>query len=92
MSESELIEQIKNEVNAEVARARRLFPTWPADIVHAVAIVHEEAGEMCQSANGAFWGHKGATLGDVRKEAIQTMAMCWRLLLDTPCMTNGAAK
>lgn len=92
MSESELIEQIKNEVNAEVARARRLYPTWPADIIHATALMSEEAGEAVNAANGAFWGHKGATLHDVRKEVIETMAMCWRLLLDTECMRNGAAK
>lgn len=92
MSELDRIQQIQSEVNEELARARRLYPTWPADIIHAVSLMTEESGEAQQSANGAFWGHKGATLGDVRKEVIETMAMCWRILLDTPCMTNGAAK
>lgn len=92
MSESERITQIQSEVNAEVARARRMYPTWPADIIHAAALMSEEAGESVSAANSYYWGHKGVPLSAVRKEVIETMAMCWRFLLDTECMTNGAAE
>lgn len=92
MSELDRIAKIQSEVNEELARARRLYPTWPADIIHAAALANEEAGELVQAANSYYWGHKGVSLSEVRKEAIETMAMCWRFLLDTECMTNGAGE
>ena len=68
----------------ELESARKRYPTWPQDIVHATATMLEEAGETLQAANNVYWSHKGGTMEDVRKEAIHTMAMCLRLLTETP--------
>lgn len=68
----------------ELDRARALHPVWPEDTIHATAIMLEEAGEVLQAANNLVAGHKGGTVEDVRKEVIETMAMCLRLLLETP--------
>ena len=69
---------------AELERARQLYPAWPRDIVHAAALMIEGAGEVLKDANNFRWNHKDGTLADVRKGVIQTIAMCYRLLLDTP--------
>lgn len=76
--------EIMESVLAELASARKRYPTWPQDIVHATATMLEEAGETLQAANNVYWSHKGGTVEDVRKEAIHTMAMCLRLLTETP--------
>lgn len=80
------IEQIFTDVLLELERARRLHPTWPTDIVHAVGLMMEEAGEAQKEANNYYHGHKGGTLASIRKETIETMATCIRLLIETPCM------
>lgn len=69
------IEQIFTEALLELDRARRLHPTWPADIVHASCIMMEEAGETLKEANNYYWGHKGGTLISIR-------------LIETPCMAE----
>lgn len=63
----------------ELARAETKFPTWPCDIVHAAAVVAEEAGELVQAALQLTYEH--STLDAVKKEAIQTGAMALRFLL-----------
>lgn len=74
----------------ELSRAEILYPdNWPAgDPVHAVAIMAEEAGEAVQAANNLKWGHGGRTytesIAKLRKEIIQTMAMCVRVLKNMP--------
>ena len=88
---SELTEQMNHfgkvldEIVAEYERARRLYPVWPADVIQAVALMMEEAGEATQAANNYYWGHKEGTLLMLRKEVIETAAMCLRILLDTQC-------
>lgn len=76
--------KIMLDVFAELDRARSLHPVWPNDTIHATAIMLEEAGEVLRAANNLVWGHKGGTVEDVRKEVIETMAMCLRLLVETP--------
>lgn len=76
----------------EAARARQLYPAWPNDIAHAVAIVSEEAGEMIRAANDVRWGQGDSTPDDIAKEAIQTMAMCIRLLTETPMFAEPQRK
>jgi NTP pyrophosphatase (non-canonical NTP hydrolase) len=65
---------IMNEVSAEVRRARVLHPS-PDLLVTAFA---EEAGEVIKAVLDYKAG-KGP-FRDVKKEIIQTMAMCVRLL------------
>ena len=71
--------RIRNEVEKELERAREKFPFWPHDMVHAAAIVGEEAGELLQAALQYHFEEK-ETLDDCDHEAIQTMAMCIRFL------------
>lgn len=80
---------IVNEVFLELARARGVFPLWPVDVVQATAVMLEEAGEVLKAANEVCWGQKEGTMADVRKEVIQTMAMCLRLLTETPGLVSG---
>lgn len=68
----------------ELDCARHHYPDWPADIVHASAVMVEEAGEVLRVANNLRWRQKDSDLSEFRKEIIQTIAMCFRLLLDTP--------
>lgn len=78
-----------DEMLVELARARGRYPTWPTDLIHAMVVVQEESGEILKAANEVYWGHKATTIEDVRKEAIQTMAMCMRFLTETPGLAIG---
>lgn len=73
---------------SELARAESLYPEWPADPVHAVAIMAEEAGEAVRAANNLKWGHGGGTPAvatrKLKKELVQTAAMCLRVLKNMP--------
>lgn len=64
----------------EFERAERKFPTFPKDIIHAAAIVSEEAGELVRAANQVTY-EKGHYV-DVMKEAVQTGAMALRFILN----------
>ena len=75
----QLIDVIFVQLEAELSRARAMFPWWPKDLVHAAVIVAEEAGEVLKAANEIRWQHKSTNKEDLRKEIIQTMAMCVRL-------------
>jgi len=73
---------------AELNRAERLHPQWPADEVHAAAVVAEEAGELVQAAlNHHYWkpGMPDCYFNDpakMRTEAIHTGAMALRFLIN----------
>jgi hypothetical protein len=64
----------------ELVQAEKKHPGWPADVIHASAILNEEAGELTQAAldyyysNGAKWR--------LKEEAIQCGAMALRFLLN----------
>jgi len=62
----------------EIDRAEQLHPKWPDDLVHAVAIVSEEAGELVRAANRVQF--EEASMGEVIDEAVQVGAMVFRLL------------
>lgn len=72
----------------EVDRARQMYPEWPSDIVHATAIIVEESGEVLKEANNLRW-NQGGDIAALRKELIQTVAMCMRFAEETdpsrPC-------
>ena len=67
-------------VEVELCRARRKFPTWPTDPLHALAILGEEFGELTKAMVQATYEPGISSLADVKEEAIQTAAMAMRLL------------
>jgi len=83
-SEVVRVELIFQDSLQELDSARRHYPDWPTDIVHASAVMVEEAGEVLKIANNLRWNQKNSDLSEFRNEIIQTVAMCFRLLPDTP--------
>jgi len=70
------IQESVNAVLDELGSARLKHPHWPADRIHAAAIVAEEAGELVQSTLQTRY-----EFGDVEKEqteAIHTAATALR--------------
>ncbi len=70
-------------VFAELYRAEEKFPGFPADPVHAIAIVAEELGELTRAV--LRWTYEGGGLeggGGVGQEAVQTAAMALRFLFN----------
>ena len=67
----------------EYNRAKAMYPAWPADKIHAAAVVVEECGELMQAAIDHEYptcNHRGDTVERMKREAIQTAAMCLRFL------------
>lgn len=67
----------------EYRSACNQHPHWPTDIVHQTAIMMEEAGESIREALRIEY-KEGACMDDLKKEVIQTGAMCLRLLINLP--------
>ncbi len=66
-------------VSKELVSAKKKHPVFPADIVHMVAIMQEEAGESTR-ASLRYVHDEGGTLEELKVELIQTAAMCFRVL------------
>ena len=81
--------QVITDAMNELARARRRYPEWPTDIVHATVVMVEESTEALKSANEIKWNHKHTSLADLRDEIIQTIAMCLRLIVETPGLADA---
>lgn len=64
---------IMDDLIKELRRAEQIHPDWPEDLIHAAAIVSEEAGELVKAANQ---GDKVS----MKREAIHTGAMVIRFL------------
>lgn len=62
----------------EVKRAESKFPEWPTDMIHAAAIVVEEAGELSQAA--LKWTYEGGDAEAAGKEATQVAVTAIRFL------------
>lgn len=76
---------VMQEVQAELARATKKFPTWPTDPLHALAVLGEEFGELTKAMlQFTYEPHKKVTRMDIRAEAIQTAAMALRLAMSLP--------
>lgn len=67
-------------INLELVRAEVLHPVWPKDIVHATAIMVEEAGEAIQAALDLTYD--GGSVEHLMEELVQTGAMCVRALMN----------
>lgn len=73
------MKQLIADIMAELTRAEAKFPDWPADPVHAAAIVAEESGELTQ-ASLDFYYHREEARDKMRTEALHTAAMALRFL------------
>ena len=67
-------------IQMEIVKAEDKHPEWPSDIVHAGAIVAEEAGELTQATLECFY-EKGARQKCI-DEAVQVGAMAVRFLCE----------
>ncbi|MBZ0046107.1 hypothetical protein [Serratia sp. EWG9] len=70
------------QIREELSAAESKHPTWPTDVIHATAILNEEAGELTQAAIDYHY-HNGS-LEKVRREATQVGAMAIRVLINLP--------
>lgn len=74
----------------EMDDATRKFPTWPNDVLHAVAVLGEEYGELVKAClQSVYEPHKLAP-GNLREEALQTAAMALRFVESLPAYTFHA--
>ena len=64
---------------AEYKAAEKKHPSWPSDILHQIAIVNEESGEATRAS--LQYVYEGGKIEEVKKELIQTGAMCLRMLV-----------
>ena len=78
-----ILEEVLRDVRAELASAKRKFPTWPDDIIHASAIVAEEAGELVKECNEWVYEPGKTNLEAVEKEARQVAASALRFLISS---------
>lgn len=67
-----------NEIDAELSKSKAKHPDYPTDIFHQLAIMKEEAGEVTMAV--LHLHYEKVDIEDVRKELIQTAAMCMRML------------
>lgn len=79
--------EIMKQILQEVERAQKKYPEWPADVVHAIAVMVEEAGEALRAANNCKW-HNG-DIEALRTELVQTGAMVIRALKNLDNGGNG---
>lgn len=68
-------------INIELKNAIAKYPEWPTDIIHAAAVVNEEAGELIRACLNH--SYHGADEADVQREAIQTAAMAIRFIMNS---------
>jgi NTP pyrophosphatase (non-canonical NTP hydrolase) len=77
MNRTAILEQI----SAEVQRATDIYPTWPTDPLHALAVLGEEFGELTKAMLQLSYEPHKTSAAAVREEAIQTAAMALRLAM-----------
>lgn len=65
-------------ISDEMRKAIEKHPQWPGDIIHAAAIVNEEAGELTRAA--LQFTYQEGRIEEVQKEAMQTAVTAIRLL------------
>lgn len=67
-------------VLSELEKARRKFPTWPTDPLHAIAVVGEEFGELIKAVLQVTYEPHKTHWSEVEEEAVQTAAMAMRFV------------
>lgn len=70
--------EIRRAVEAELCEAKKKWPKSYKDVIHAVAVMNEEAGEAIQAALDMTYDD--GSIKKVKDEVIQTAAMCFRIL------------
>ena len=73
-------DKIIDDIYHEYCSACKIHPHWPEDPIHAVSIMNEEAGESIRAALN--YVYEDGSLEDLKKELIQTAAMCIRALIN----------
>ena len=63
----------------ELRKAEKKFPGFPADPIHGIAIMIEEAGEATKAALDMHY--RNGLVADLRTELAQTAAMCIRCMI-----------
>lgn len=77
---------ILDEIIKEYRRAKKRHPSWPDHPAGQAGVVVEEAGELMQACMNIKYktNKNGRSVkemkADIRKEAIQTAAVCLRFL------------
>ncbi len=79
-----------NDIQTELDRSFELHGDLPANIVGMTAIMAEEAGECVKAANNCVF--HGATVAELEKEAIQTAAMCVKMVMKINKMKVAGVK
>lgn len=74
------IVEIDGAIAREILRAESKFPGWPEDIIHAVAILLEESGELVKACLDWHYG-RCSDQEDIVEEAIHAGAMICRFLM-----------
>ena len=67
-----------SDIESELNKAKKKHPSYPDDMFRQVAIMNEEAGEVTKAV--LHYHYEAGSIEDVRKELIQTAAMCIRML------------
>ena len=75
-------EFIKQLITIELDRAMRQHPEWPNDIIHAAAVVVEEAGELMKACLDLVYF--GGDERSIRNEIVSVAAMAERFMLRFP--------
>ena len=70
--------EIIQDILDELISAKEKYPNWSSDIIHQVSIMNEEAGESIRAALNHYYHNEDIAL--LKKELIQTAAMCLRIL------------
>lgn len=65
-------------IDKELKRSEIKHPNYPEDMFRQVAIMNEEAGEVTKAVLHYFY--ENGSIENVKKELIQTSAMCMRML------------
>ncbi len=76
---SKKLESAICDILTELEFTKEVHPKYYKDVIHAVALVNEEAGEAIAAALDYTYTEDGS-IEHIKKELIQTAAMCFRAL------------
>jgi NTP pyrophosphatase (non-canonical NTP hydrolase) len=65
-------------IDAELNKAKKKHPNYPLDHFKQLSIIQEELGEAFQAT--LQYHDEGGDFSKIKKELIQTAAMCMRML------------